>query len=229
MNNCRPRAIIPAFAKILERHIYNRITSFLYENKILSEAQNGFRKGKSIDTAVQSYIERIHEALDKRVHTIGLFIDLSKAYDILNHNLLLEKLSHYGIRGSTNLWFRSYLFHRKQFIEISQSNTSSGKVKTYRSSSLDIEQGVPHRLVLGPLLFLLYINDLPKIVHDAKVVMCADDISVLISESDTRELQIKMDRVLTELGTWLNRNNLVINTGKTGVMSFHNHIFLQNL
>jgi len=99
---------------------------------------------------------------------------------------------------------------------------SSGKVNTYRSSSLDIEQDIPQGLVLGPLLFLLYINDLPKNVHDAKVVMFADDTSVLISDSDARELQIKIDRVVTELENWLNRNDLVINTGKTGVMSFHN-------
>jgi len=178
MNNYRPISIIPVFAKILERLMYNRITSFLYENKILSEAQNGFRKGKSIDTAVQSYIERIQKALDNRLHTIGLFIDLSKAYNVLNHNLLLEKLSYYSITGSTNLWFRFYLFHRKQFIEISQSNTSNGEVNTYGSSSLDIEQGVSQGSVLGPLLFLLYTNDLPKNVHDAKVVMFADDISV---------------------------------------------------
>jgi len=92
----------------------------------ISEAQNGFRKG----TAVQSYIERIQKALDKQEDTARLFIDLSKAYDVLNHNLLLEKLSYYCIRGSTNLWFRSYLFCRKQFIEISQSNTSSVKVST---------------------------------------------------------------------------------------------------
>jgi len=202
MNNYRPVSIIPVFAKILEQLIHNRITSFLYENKTLSEAQNGFRKGKSIDTAVQSYTERVQKALDKRVHTIGIFIDLSKAYDVLNHNLLLEKLSYYGIRGSTNSWFRSYLFRRKQFIEISQSNTSSGKVNTYRSSCLDIGQGVPQGSVLGPLLFLLYINDLPKNVHDAKLVMFADDISVLISNGDARELQIKIDGVVTELETW---------------------------
>ena len=102
--------------------MYNRIISFLYENKILSEAQNGFRKGKSIDTAVHSFIGRIQKALVKRVHTIGIFIDLKKAYDALNHKLLLEKLFYYGIRGSSNLWFRSYLTHRKQFIEICQSD-----------------------------------------------------------------------------------------------------------
>jgi hypothetical protein len=95
-------------------------------------------------------------------------------------------------------------------------------VNTYSSFSLDIEQGVLQGSVLGPLLFLLYINDLPKNVHDAKVVTFADDISVLILDSDARELQIKIDRVVKELETWLNRNNLVINTRKTGVMSFHN-------
>jgi hypothetical protein len=87
MHNYRPISIIPVFAKLLERLMYNRMTSFLYENKILSEAQNGFRKGKSIVTAVQSYIERIQEALDKCTHTTGMFIDLSKAYDVLNHTL----------------------------------------------------------------------------------------------------------------------------------------------
>jgi len=109
----RPISIIPVFAKLLERLMYNRIISFLYENKILSEAQNGFRKGKSIGTVVQSFIGRIQKALDKRVHTTGIFIDLTKAYIVLNHNLLLEKLFYYGISGSANSWFRSYLTHRK--------------------------------------------------------------------------------------------------------------------
>ena len=111
MRNYRPISIIPVFAKLLERLMYNRIISFLYDNKIFSEAQNGFRKGKSIDTAVQSFIERIPEALDERVHTTGIFLDLTKAYDVLNHKLLLEKLSYYSIRGFTKLWFRSYLKH----------------------------------------------------------------------------------------------------------------------
>jgi len=123
--------------------------SFLYENKILSEAQNGFRKGKSIDTAVQSFIGRIQKALDKQVHTTGIFIDLIKGYDVLNHKLLLEKLFYYGIWGSTNLWFRSYLTHRKQFIEICQSDSSSMRVNRYRSCCMEINQGVPQGSVLG--------------------------------------------------------------------------------
>jgi len=107
MKNYRPISIIHVFAQLLERLIYNRIMSFLYENKIFSEAQNSFRKGKPIDTAVQSFIGRIQKALDKRVHTIAIFIDLTKAYDVLNHKLLLEKVIYYGKRGSTNLRFRS--------------------------------------------------------------------------------------------------------------------------
>ena len=106
MLNYRPISIIPVFAKLLERLMYNRIISFLYDNKIFTEAQNGFRKSECIETAVQPFIEMIHEALDKRVHAIGIFIDLTKAYDILNHKLLLEKLFSYGIRGSKNSWFR---------------------------------------------------------------------------------------------------------------------------
>jgi hypothetical protein len=95
------------FSKLLERLISNRLIPFLYENNISTEAQNGFRKGKCIETAAQSFIEIIQEALDKGVHSIGIFIGLTKAYDTLKSNILLEKLSPYGIRGITNLRFKS--------------------------------------------------------------------------------------------------------------------------
>jgi len=113
IQNYRPISIISVIVKLLERLMFNRLIPFLYKNKILTEAQNGFRKGKCIETAIQSFIETIQEALDEGIHSIGIFIDLTKAYDTLNHKVLLEKLSSYGIRGKTNLWFKSFLTNRR--------------------------------------------------------------------------------------------------------------------
>jgi hypothetical protein len=191
----------------------------LTKNKIFTEAQNGFRKGKCIETTIQSFIEIIQESPDKGLYTIGIFIDLTKAYDTLNHKVLLEKLCSYRIRGTANSWFKSYLTNRRQFIDINQSDSSNVRVHRHRSSFMEIKQGVQQGSVLGPLLFLLYINDLPSNVHGTKLVLFADDISELITDNDVGVLQSKIDRVITELESWFNRNNLVINVGKTVVIS----------
>jgi hypothetical protein len=209
IKNYRPMSLISVFAKLLERLMFNRMISFLSQNKLFTEVQNGFRKGKCIDTAIQSFIEVVQESLDKGLHTIGIFIDLTKAYDILNHILLLDKLSFYGIRGTVNSWFKSYLTDRRQFIEIKQSDSSNVR---------EIKHSVPQGSVLG-LLFLLYINDLLSNIHCTKLVMFADDINVLITDRDEGMHQSK---VFTELESWFNRNSLVINVDKTAVMSFHN-------
>jgi sarcosine oxidase/L-pipecolate oxidase len=222
IQNYRPISVISVFAKLLERLMFNRLIPLLSENKIFTEAQNGFRKEKCIETAIQSFIEIIQESLHKELHTIGIFFDLTKAYDILNHTVLLEKLSSYAIRGTVNSWFQSYLTNQKQFIEINQSDSSNVRVYRYRSSFMEIKQGVPQGPARGPLLFLLYINDLPSNIHGPKLVMFANDINVLITDSDVGVLQSKIDRVITELESRFNRNNLVINVGKTVVMSFHN-------
>jgi len=191
IQHCRPISIISVFAKLLERLMFNRFIPFLYENKILTEAQYCLRKGKCIETAVQSFIVKIQEALDKAFHLIGIFIGLTKAYDTLNHIVLLEILSSYGIRGITNLWFKSYLTNRRQCIEINQSDSNNVMVSRYRSSCIEIKQVVPHGSVLGPLFFLLYLNDLPLNIHGANLVMFADDINVLITDSDVCALQRK--------------------------------------
>jgi len=116
--------------------MFNRLITFLYKNKILTEAQNGFRNGKCIERAVQSFIEIIQEALDKGTQSTEIFIDLTKAYNTLNHKVLLEILSSYGIRGIMNLWFKSYLTNRRQCIEINQCDSSYAMVSRYRSSCM---------------------------------------------------------------------------------------------
>jgi len=229
MNNYRPISVISVFAKLLERIMYNRLISFFHKHNILTEVQNGFRKGKCIETATQALIERIQEAIDKRMYSIGIFIDLSKAYDVLNHKLLLEKLSYYGVRGTTNSWFKSYLTNRKQSIEISQSDDQNVVVNRYRSVLMELKQGIPQGSVLGPLLFLLYINDLPLNINGANLVMFADDISILITDSDKGALQGNINRITSELELWFNKNNLVINTTKTGIMAFHNKQTVQKV
>jgi hypothetical protein len=156
-------------------------------------------------------IERIQEALDKRIYIIGIFIDLSKVSDVLNDELLLEKLSYYGVRGTTNSWFRSYLTNRRQSIEINQSDSRNVLVNRYRSLLMELKQGVPQGSVLGPLLFFLYINDLPLNIHGANLVMFADDISMLITDGDIGVLQGNINRVTTELELWFNKNHLVMN------------------
>ena len=120
-----------------------------------------------------------------------MFIYLTKACDTLNHKVLLEILSSNGIRGITNLWFKSYLTNRRQYIEINQSDSNNVIVSRYRSSCMEIKQVVPHGSVLGPLFFLLYLNDLPLNIHGANLVMFADGINVLIMDRDVCALQRK--------------------------------------
>ena len=154
--------------------------------------------------------------LKKKWTQLEFFLDLTKAYDVLNHKVLLSKLNYYGIRGVANLWFESYLLHRKQCVEV-----NSVKQGIYVSTTREIEHSVPQGMILGPILFSLYINDLPLNIMGSKIVLFADDTNILVSDENIKTIQYNLKNVMTELQTWFTLNSLVVNVEKTLAMSFH--------
>ena len=149
--NYKPVSVFLAFSKILERIFYNRLINFLNKFNILSNNQYGFRKNHSTAYELIQLYDKLSDAIDQAKVTLGLFIDLSKAFDTVNHDILLAKLEFYGVRGVALQWFKSYLSCRTQFVQYNGYNSSSKYIKC----------GVPQGSILGPLLFLLYnFNDL---------------------------------------------------------------------
>jgi hypothetical protein len=219
--NYRPISVLPVFSRILEKLMYNRLIPFLVENNVITDAQNGFRRKKSTNTARQTFIENIQEALDKGLHAIGILFDLTKAYDVINHDKLLDKLYSYGIRGETNRWFKTYLSNRYQFVEIGDTDSRNPHKQIFKSSRMKVKHGILQGSVLGPLLFLLYMNGITENVQGAKMVLFADNTNLLITGADEEDLQYKIKNVMRELNTWFEENKLIINFEKTFAMSFH--------
>ena len=167
ISNYRPISVLPSFSKILEKVVYNRLISYLNTYKILSDNQFGFLKHHSTEYALALLHDKISSSIDKRESTAGLFIDLSKSFDTVDHQILLNKLYHYGIHGIAFNWFSSYLSDRQQYVRYNGVNSSRRCIKC----------GVPQGSILGPLLFLVYINmcNMSKI---SDLILFADDTNV---------------------------------------------------
>ena len=175
--------------KILEKWFLTRISSFLCANNILSSSQYGFRTHLSRSLAAMELFDEITNATDNKKHAIGVFIDLKKALDTVDHGILIKKWKLCGVRGVASDWIKSYLSNKKQFVNIDGRS----------SDVLDVICRVPQGSILGPTLFILYINDICNVANLAKCILFADDTNVFCAGDNQLELECMLNRELAKL------------------------------
>ena len=182
ISNYRPISLLPIISKILEKVVHKNLYTFLEKNKVLYASQYGFRKNRSTVNAITELVCHITNAFENKQNTLSVFLDLSKAFDTIDHNILLHKLEFYGVRGLALNWFQSYLTDRKQYV----------LYNNVQSQTLGITCGVPQGSVLGPLLFLIYVNDIANYLTHSKLISFADDTTVFLSSKCINDLNTKI-------------------------------------
>jgi hypothetical protein len=206
MNNYRPISLLPAFSKILEKVMFNKIMSFLDSQQILYKHQYGFRSKHATTHPIIHLLNECANASNSHPKqlTISIFCDLSKAFDVISHKILLRKLEFYGIRGIAKKWLSNYLSDRTQYVEIDN----------HKSNMCKIECGVPQGSILGPLLYLIYVNDISQSTQ-ANILSFADDTSLYLSHRDIHTLFEKANVEINNLYDWFCANRLSLNAKKT--------------
>ena len=203
--NYRPISLLQIFSKILEKCIHSRVMNFMVEKRVISPKQFGFQKGLSTENAIRSFCEFIYDALNRKNFTISIFVDLQKAYETINRDILLNKLKYYGIRGIPLALFTDYLATRTQVVRLGNCFSQSREIAT----------GLLTGSVLSCILFLLYINDLPLISPSITPFLFADDTTLSFSGSSIYELTQVCNIELNNFLTWTQANRLSINASKT--------------
>ena len=208
VTNYRPISLLSIFNKIFEKVMHNRLVKFLDQHKIIFEHQFGFQKNKSTSLAILDVCSQLINAADDKQSSCCIFLDFAKAFDTVDHNILINKLEYYGIKGTALKWFESYLTNRTQKVCINGTFSESCNVKF----------GVPQGSVLGPLLFLLYINDMPNSSNILKIHLFADDTSIFFSHKNLKELESIVNNELSKVSDWLIANKLTLNVDKSNFL-----------
>ena len=212
LSNYRPISLLPLFSKIYEKAMHKRLYHHLEQNNSIFNAQFGFRAGHSCEHALLTAQNSILSTLNKKEVAVLLLIDFSKAFDMVDHKILLNKLEHYGVRSNLLQWFKSYLTDRRQFVKVNETE----------SSTLNLSHGVPQGSILGPLLFIIYINDMPQISNLAQFILYADDANIIVTGKNLREIEQTISILIPLLLDWIFCNGLKLNIKKTKYLIFSN-------
>ena len=206
-SNYRPVSLLPCFSKILERLVFNICVDYINHHEILNDKQFGFRPKHSTYMAIAQLVDKITNAVEKNETTIGIFLDLSKVFDTVDHKILLHKLEH-GFRGIVLEWFKNYLTNRTQYVAFNNCTSNPGNIIC----------GVPQGSILGPLLFILYVNDITYTSNMLEFILFADDTTILYSHKDINSKINVVNKELQEVNNWFKANKLSINASKTNFM-----------
>ena len=212
VENYRPVCSLSQFSKIFERIIYNRMTNYITKYKLITDSQYGFQPNKSTESALIDFTDYIYKGLTEKSNIGAIFMDLSKAFDVMSHDILRSKLEHYGFRGTFLSFLMSFLKDRKYFVSANgyQSDTKTSNI------------GVPQGSTLGPLLFLLYINDIINCSALLKFILFADDTTIMFKSKCIDYLNYILKIETNKVIKWFSANKLVINLSKTHTMLFSN-------
>lgn len=218
VNNYRQIAILSNISKIFEKILHNRLSTYFEEKQLITMAQNGFRKNKSTIRTIYQTLTNIFDSFNNNEITVGVFLDLSKAFDSIRHDILLDKLERYGVRGITLQLIQSYLTDRKQCLTELDTNTGLMMKSQYAT----ITKGVPQGSILGPLLYIIYTNDLPHCIEQDRVhlEMYADDTSLVFRDINELRIRQTIQDILRKTEEWFSINNLTLNIGKTEIIDF---------
>ena len=209
--NYRQISLLSCIDNIFEKNLHKRFMKFIDKNKIIILEQFGFLPKHSTIHALIEVTENIRKSVDKGEYALGIYLDLKKAFDTVNHKILLSKLDHYGFRGHVNTFINSYLSNRQQYTVV------NGK----KSATCLIDTGVPQGSVLGPMLFIIYINDIINCISDGKTTLFADDTSILLQDTNLNILKQKSEKTLKDVYDWLVSNRLTLSWEKTNFVIYH--------